>query len=383
VLKLREYDGLVSSIYEAALAPERWSALIAEMARSVGGASALMFSPALAPGEGGFWAGAGHSPDPMASYTAYYYDKDLWRLALAQPGHAHRTVSTGEMLVPDTVFRSCEFYNEFLRPQGIARVMTAQLRHRDQAAPDIHLSIFRPPGAHAFDAEDQRCLGALVPHLRRALRTHYVVAAKAAEAADYLSVIERLNAGVLLIDTRGQVLFANAAAKLILDRRDGLFLCRGRLLATTAHLSERVARAIATAILPPGPTSREPVTIPVQRPSGRRALALTVCPVRGDNSWRVDFRHAAAIVLVGDPDARRPTSEEALTRLYRLTPAETRLATALAAGHTLAQAAELFGIRVETARIQLKSVFAKTGVRRQAELVRLVLLSDPAFAGRG
>jgi DNA-binding CsgD family transcriptional regulator len=31
----------------------------------------------------------------------------------------------------------------------------------------------------------------------------------------------------------------------------------------------------------------------------------------------------------------------------------------------------------------LKSVFAKTGVRRQAELVRLVLLSDPAFAGRG
>ncbi len=42
---------------------------------------------------------------------------------------------------------------------------------------------------------------------------------------------------------------------------------------------------------------------------------------------------------------------------------------------SLAQVSSAQGISQHTARAQLKSIFAKTGVSRQAELVRLVLKS--------
>lgn len=47
-------------------------------------------------------------------------------------------------------------------------------------------------------------------------------------------------------------------------------------------------------------------------------------------------------------------------------------------GERLDHAAEQLGIRVGTARNHLKSIFAKTGTSRQAQLVRL-LLSGPPF----
>jgi DNA-binding CsgD family transcriptional regulator len=60
---------------------------------------------------------------------------------------------------------------------------------------------------------------------------------------------------------------------------------------------------------------------------------------------------------------------------YGCTPREAALAHTLAQGRTLAEAAGALGISVHTARTHLKRVFRKTGTRRQAELLRLVLLA--------
>ena len=62
-------------------------------------------------------------------------------------------------------------------------------------------------------------------------------------------------------------------------------------------------------------------------------------------------------------------------QLFQLTPAETALAIQMANGLSLEEAAEVLGIRRNTARAHLRSIFSKTGVRRQTELVRLFLNS--------
>jgi DNA-binding CsgD family transcriptional regulator len=61
--------------------------------------------------------------------------------------------------------------------------------------------------------------------------------------------------------------------------------------------------------------------------------------------------------------------------MHGITRAEARLASMLADGISLEEAAEALLVSIQTVRSQLKSVFAKTGVTRQAELVAL-LLSD-------
>ena len=53
----------------------------------------------------------------------------------------------------------------------------------------------------------------------------------------------------------------------------------------------------------------------------------------------------------------------------------------LAAGRSLDQAAERLGIARNTARSHLRGLFAKTGVSRQGELVRLIHTSLPGLAG--
>ena len=62
-----------------------------------------------------------------------------------------------------------------------------------------------------------------------------------------------------------------------------------------------------------------------------------------------------------------------LHKRFGLTPSEGRLAVHLAAGETLRMASSTLGITYETARAQLKAVFAKTGPNRQTELVVVIL----------
>ncbi|MEP6559218.1 MAG: hypothetical protein ABJB17_12145, partial [Burkholderiales bacterium] len=52
--------------------------------------------------------------------------------------------------------------------------------------------------------------------------------------------------------------------------------------------------------------------------------------------------------------------------------AESRLASALAGGFKLAQAAQACGIQISTARSYLERIFDKTGCHRQSELVHLL-----------
>jgi DNA-binding CsgD family transcriptional regulator len=62
--------------------------------------------------------------------------------------------------------------------------------------------------------------------------------------------------------------------------------------------------------------------------------------------------------------------------LYGLTTAETRLVEAVLRGDRLGDYAEAAGITINTVKTQMKQIFAKTGLNRQADLVRHAL-ADP------
>jgi DNA-binding CsgD family transcriptional regulator len=67
-----------------------------------------------------------------------------------------------------------------------------------------------------------------------------------------------------------------------------------------------------------------------------------------------------------------------LIELFGLTPAEARVAKALATGTTLEDYAAAENLKLPTVKTQLREVFAKTNTRRQAALVGL-LNSIPAI----
>ncbi len=91
------------------------------------------------------------------------------------------------------------------------------------------------------------------------------------------------------------------------------------------------------------------------------------------------FGGASALVVLTPVDRQMVPSAEVLQGLFDLTPAEARAARGVAGGQTLDEIARVHRVSKETVRSQMKSALAKTGMRRQAALARLLAgISFPA-----
>ena len=86
------------------------------------------------------------------------------------------------------------------------------------------------------------------------------------------------------------------------------------------------------------------------------------------------------MVVIEDPTTVDPGLGARWRRLYGFTSAEADLAERLLQGQALAEASEARGVMVSTGRSQLNSMLAKTGVRRQSELLAM-LARTPGVRG--
>jgi DNA-binding CsgD family transcriptional regulator len=117
----------------------------------------------------------------------------------------------------------------------------------------------------------------------------------------------------------------------------------------------------------------------LERPSGRREYQVFVSRLlTAPETGRT--QNAVGVVFIADPEDQHLAMPEMLATLYGLTAAEAELVTLLCQGETLDEAARIRGVSAHTARSQLKSVFSKTGVSRQADLVRLLCTSVTGLA---
>jgi DNA-binding CsgD family transcriptional regulator len=110
------------------------------------------------------------------------------------------------------------------------------------------------------------------------------------------------------------------------------------------------------------------------------ALDVQIAPFRGLTN-HPDRRHLpwpAIMVLITDPERQQQRRLERLRSRFGLTAAEAAFSLEIARGDGRKAAARRAGISLGTARTHLQRIFDKTGVCRQAELVRLVIENENA-----
>ena len=91
--------------------------------------------------------------------------------------------------------------------------------------------------------------------------------------------------------------------------------------------------------------------------------------VGGELRTRLEPEAVAAVFIGAADDGAE--GAEALAAAFSFTRAETRLVEHLLAGHSLKDSATALGVAMTTAKTHLENIFQKTGVRRQADLMRL------------
>lgn len=79
------------------------------------------------------------------------------------------------------------------------------------------------------------------------------------------------------------------------------------------------------------------------------------------------------MVCITDPAAGVSPPAQQLAAVFRLTPAEARVALALFEGATPREAAAALGLSPHTVHVHLAHIFEKTATNRQAELIRLMM----------
>jgi DNA-binding CsgD family transcriptional regulator len=167
------------------------------------------------------------------------------------------------------------------------------------------------------------------------------------------------------------VVLSNRNADAIVEKADGLKLVRGRLVAEQSlddcELQSHIARFVA---LSNREGTAQSVSIHLSPDSDSLPLQLTITRFQ---SAMPNNGQLAALVFVSDPAQRPQSCSTLLRQLYGLSPTECRLADFLHQGLEVREAADRLKTTLETARFHLKRVLAKTGTRRQTELMRLML----------
>jgi DNA-binding CsgD family transcriptional regulator len=357
---------LIGEIYGRCLDPDRAPDAGRTIEKALGIGSSIHFLSEQSSGRMVRLLSASENFDAGArrDYGAHYHDRNVWfQRALPRPPPV---VVRGEELIEEQDFLRTEFCADWCSRVDIFHMIgcTYPLPGGLVGGSGVHRTRRQGP----FDEADKRLYALLMGHFARAVELSLRLGVSAGNDTVAPDIVEALALGVILLDADRRVIQANRVANAVLTRRHWLTVVDGRL--RTIHhgslglLSWRIAEAARTG----AGVGLDPGTVLRLRAPGGAALPVLIAPFRvATGAWGA--RRPTAALLFRDPDSAVAPQGASISAVYDLSPAEGRLVAQLVAGDSLTEAARRAGISLNTAKTQLKSVFARTGFTRQAQLV--------------
>lgn len=372
----QELSQILANLYDAAADPNLWTPFLENLAHSTGAHSALLLMHNS--GQDVYTISRSWGVDPLAArtYEDYYYSVDVWaQRGLSRPAG---TVCDSEELCTRAEIKASEIYNDFMVRFGIEYGMFGVVESSPTRWASV--SLFRGASNSEFRLSDMETLHFLTPHIRRAFKLHFQFSDMKGRSANLESALDTLSTGVILLGDKGEIVYMNRMASTLVSQRDGLLATRYGLRAERPNESDMLTKTVLEAASKSNGIDLSARGIVEVSRRTRPALQVVVSPIRNgaiDSAQRV-----AAVAFVNDPLQRQRPAHDGLRIRYGLSPAECRVALLLADGRSPREITQMIGVSFNTVRSQIKSVFHKTGVKRQGELIRLLLdYGGPAIKG--
>lgn len=373
-----ELEAIVEDALDAVGDEAGWRAGLTRLRRCFGASAAAYIAHDVATGRGRWCVSDGFDPGLSRLYADRWAAQNPW---LVDPTrYRSGQVTTSEALVPSHVLVRTAFYADYLRPLGCFHRLAGTVLRAGQRI--VYLTLHRPPGRPDFTSEDVRALEWLLPRLGRALALHRELLRRCTGTEAFRALFDQVPHALFLLDSALRPVTVNAAGLALTEEGSSLRLAGGRLAAERPDDDEALRRAVRAALVAEGGEvgARE---LAISRADRLRPVLLRLSRL-GPRDGFADAPDDLVLVLAIDPEG--PAAEPALlaARLWRLTPAEARLCCLLARGLRPGEAARALGVSPHTVHTQLRQIFAKSGVNRQAELLRLLeRLAPAARRGRG
>ncbi|WP_176593848.1 helix-turn-helix transcriptional regulator [Sphingobium sp. EM0848] len=357
-------ENLLNILYDSLSGTPAWHEFLVASNRTFGCAYASLVLDA-----GGF----GDSADPVVMLNIDHISeavKALHRSGFFKASGDDRPDQRGEVSLPG---------GASLIAEGVARTLTLSLDCREHGM--AHFTLWKDQATGPFDDRTHRLLAELAPAFRRALKLFFQGVGLQRRLLMSTAALETSGIGVILATPDGTMLMTNAIADAILAEGAGMGLSRGKLKATNPEDTARLLTELRKMAAEQQAEADWRVYAPLalQRPGSVLPLTVIIRPGPAFHPLRNPLQRTALLIL-RDPEHRPIIPASTLSHLFGLTPAEALLASEMARGASVEEAANHIGISRNTARSQLQSVFLKTGTNRQGELVRMLLSSAASLS---
>jgi DNA-binding CsgD family transcriptional regulator len=369
-----ELLGLIAALHEGVIDDDHWLAALDRLSDAFGGCAIFLGTTQRS---GSAFELSGHRVDPQwielvngelagdESNPVFAAVRNNFR---RDPiGMAMQPMIMSRLLDRDT-FHSSPIYRHAIAPAGHEHAMAMVLWADTTSA--ISLTLVRPERAGDFNDREAEVARAVGPHILGALKLRHQFALARSSAL----MLDRFDHGVLLLSAAGHVIHANSEAERMLAARDGLSVDHGNLHAAFPDDTRRLKQMLSEADRAARGASLQPrQTLRLPRADRRADLVIRVLPVAPVVASSFGAGELATIALfIHDPDRGAQPVEELIAEGLGLSQAEAAVAARIWDGESVSQAAHGLGVSPNTVKTHLKAIFEKTGVERQAGLVRRI-----------
>jgi DNA-binding CsgD family transcriptional regulator/PAS domain-containing protein len=360
------FDQLLLTLFRSIHATSPWSEFLEALCVQFQGCTATLVLRQPARGDRGDMFDVNATPALFELYrTANFADDPFLDL---EEGVA---CNISDRVSRDVLLRS-RYYNELLRLDGNTDILALNVVFGGGYVGSLKISRREPVGV--FGLADKSLMMRLYPHLKVALAIYERHRREHLENNAYIKAIDQLAFGVIILNERGHVIRVNETASRMMKETQLLRLVGNHLQAGEPDHELLVAKAIKAALGANGNPGSTAGSLKIGAESPARALYMLLKPIH-DGPSEVGKPAAGVAIFLSADRLQRSLSISAFATLYELSRAEVALVTELLDGVSIIEASAALGISENTARVQLRSVFTKTGTHRQADLIRLVLTS--------
>lgn len=365
---------LIDACYAAALDPEAWPDALDGLSDALGARGTVIVSHD--PARTAQTLASERIADVGVDYGAGGWWQHDTRIRL---GHERGLLRPGAVMVDEMYIeperkRADPFFQHFVdrhRLGNLCAYVGADPLDRHTLSFSAPRDVRKGP-FEGFEIERLRFLG---PHVVRAFRLTALVGEMRREAEGLGSALERMRAGIVVLDSRLRVRLVSPTAEALAA---GYLSLRTGAEPEAAEPAEgaRFDRFLAD-VLPERIGPRQDIIL-LRRRGGGRPLSIEALPLRGADPFSVagSGLGGGAVLLLRDLLAPATRPIEPLLEQFGLTRAEARVAALVGRGAAPREVADQFAIGESTVRSQLKAVYGKLAIRRQSELAVFITRLD-------
>ena len=349
---------LVDSIYEAGINASCWTNVLKDLSvisNSIG--TVLVHWDGVQQG----WISSSDEIDKfLRDYFEAYPQGNERTKRLLEYNHAG-FVSDDDVFTPQELSKE-SLFTDFLIPKGFGRGLATAINSPSGESMIFHCEWSYH--AEPIKKEVINRLDGLRPHFARASLLTTCLNKERANAA--VNILEVLGLPGALVKGKGRLIACNQLFDKLIPTLFQDF--NHRLVLTSPNANEVFITALDN--LKKDISCKPTRSIPVATDELEEKHIVHVIPIK--KTAHDLFPMASAVILAVPVDRDTTLPAEIIQGLFDLTVAEAKVAERVAQGFTLSQIAKEKALSISTVRNQLKSVFSKSGTRRQLELVKLL-----------